>query len=150
MFQGEGYLIPAPALVDSPETKHALLERCGLAEIFEMADHLDMALLSVGGISTITTSYRLGHLSEPERRALIDAGAAGDVLYNFFDEAGRMVDNPVNGRAVSVDLARLRKTPERVLISGGKEKLSAMRGAINVLRPTVLITAEITAKDLLA
>ena len=150
LFQGEGYLIPAPALVDSPETKQALLERCGLAEIFELADHLDMALLSVGGISTITTSYRMGHLSESERRALIDAGAVGDVLYNFFDEAGRMVENQVNGRAVSVDLARLRKTPERVLISGGKEKVRALRGAINVLRPTVLITDEITAKDLLA
>ena len=149
LFQGEGYLIPAPALVDSPETKHALLERCGLAEIFEMAEHLDMALLSVGGISTITTSYRLGHLSEPERRALISSGAVGDVLYNFIDEQGRMVDNQVNGRAISVDLAQLRKTPERVLISGGKEKVRALRGAINVLRPTVLITDEITAKDLL-
>jgi deoxyribonucleoside regulator len=29
LFQGEGFLVPAPALVDSPETKHALLERCG-------------------------------------------------------------------------------------------------------------------------
>ena len=29
LFQGEGFLIPAPAVVDSPETKHALLERCG-------------------------------------------------------------------------------------------------------------------------
>ena len=150
LFQGEGYLIPAPALVDSPETKHALLERCGLAEIFEMADKLDMVLLSVGGISTITTSYRMGHLSEAERRALIEAGAVGDVLYNFIDEAGRMVENQVNGRAVAVDLARLKKTPERVLISGGKEKVRALRGAINVLRPTVLITDEITAKDLLA
>ena len=149
LFQGEGYLIPTPALVDSPETKHALLERCGLAEIFELADNLDMALLSVGGISTITTSYRMGHLSEPERRALIEAGAVGDVLYNFIDEAGLVVDNQVNLRAISVDLARLRKTPERVLISGGKEKVRALRGAINVLRPTVLITDEITAKDLL-
>ena len=35
LFQGEGYLIPAPAVVDSPETKHALLERCGLSSIFE-------------------------------------------------------------------------------------------------------------------
>ena len=51
LFQGEGYLIPAPAIVDSPETKHALLEHCGLAEIFHMADHLDMVLLSVGSMS---------------------------------------------------------------------------------------------------
>jgi deoxyribonucleoside regulator len=48
LFQGEGFLIPAPAVVDSAETKHALLERCGLSAIFEMADKLDMALLSCG------------------------------------------------------------------------------------------------------
>ena len=77
LFQGEGYLIPAPAIVDSPETRHALLEHCGLAEIFHMADHLDVALLSVGSMGTITTSYRMGHLSEAERRELVAAGAVG-------------------------------------------------------------------------
>lgn len=75
-------------------------------------------------------------------------GAGSDVVYNTNGEAGRLVDNQVNGRAISVDLAQLRP-PERVLISGGKEKLRALRGAITVLRPTVLITDEITAKDLL-
>lgn len=149
LFQGDGYLIPAPALVDSAETKHALLERCGLAEIFQMADHLDMVLVSVGGISTITTSYRLGHLSEPERRSLIGAGAVGDLLYNFIDVHGQLVDNQVNGRAISVDLTQLRKTPERVLVSGGPEKVHALLGAINVLEPTVLITDEVTARALL-
>ena len=87
-FNGEGYLIPAPALVDSPETKHALLEHCGLAEIFQMADHLDMVLLSVGAIETITTSYRMGHLSEAERRELVEAGAVGDILYTSSTRRG--------------------------------------------------------------
>ena len=88
LFQGEGFLIPAPAVVDFPETKHALLERCGLSAIFEMADKLDVALLSCGGISSLTTSYRTGYLSEADRRSLIEAGAIGDVLYNFIDEKG--------------------------------------------------------------
>ena len=35
-----------------------------------MADKLDMALLSVGGITTLTTSYRTGYLSEADRRAI--------------------------------------------------------------------------------
>ncbi len=142
LFQGEGFLIPAPALVDSPETKHALLERCGLAAIFEMADKLDMALLSCGGISAMTTSYRTGHLTEADRRSLIDAGAVGDVLYNFIDESGALVDHQVNARAISINLARLRRTPERVLISGGREKLVALKAAIRNLTPTVLITDE--------
>lgn len=149
LFQGEGFLIPAPAVVDSPETKHALLERCGLASIFEMADNLDMALLSVGGITTLTTSYRTGYLTEADRRSLIDAGAVGDVLYNFIDEAGTVVDHEVNGRVLSANLSRLRRTPERVLISGGPEKLLALKAAIQNMAPTTLVTDEQSANRLL-
>lgn len=150
LFQGEGFLIPAPAVVDSPETKHALLERCGLSAIFEMADKLDMALLSCGGISSMTTSYRTGYLSESDRRSLIEAGAIGDVLYNFIDQNGELVDHEVNSRVISVNLARLRRTPERVLISGGKDKLNAIRATIRTIGPTTLVTDEQTAKALLA
>jgi len=149
LFQGEGFLIPAPAVVDSPETKHALLERCGLSSIFEMADKLDVVLLSVGGISTLTTSYRTGHISEAERRSLIEAGAVGDVLYNFIDEAGAIVPHEVNDRIISANLGRLRKTPERILVSGGREKISALKGAIRTLAPTVFVTDETTARALI-
>ena len=145
LFQGEGFLIPAPAVVDSPETKHALLERCGRSAIFEMADKLDMALLSCGGITTLTTSYRTGYLSEADRRSLIEAGAVGDVLYNFIDKNGDLVDHEVNSRVISVNLARLRRTPERVPISGGKDKLIAIRAAITPLAQTTLIIDEQTA-----
>jgi len=149
LFQGDGYLIPAPAVVDSVETKHALLERCGLAAIFEMADMLDVALLSVGGISTLTTSYRTGYISEADRRSLIEAGAVGDVLYNFIDCNGEVVNHEVNSRVISVNLPRLRKTPERVLISGGREKLVALKAAIRTLSPTTFITDEQTALSLI-
>ena len=150
LFQGEGFLIPAPAVVDCPETKHALLERCGLSAIFEMADKLDVALLSCGGISSLTTSYHTGYLSEADRRSLIEAGAIGDVLYNFIDEKGDLVDHEVNSRVISVNLARLRRTPERVLISGGKDKLIAVRAAIRTIAPTTLILDEQTALALIA
>ena len=141
-------MIPAPAVVDSAETKHALLERCGLAAIFEMAEKLDVVLLSVGGISTLTTSYRTGYITESDRRSLIDAGAVGDVLYNFIDKSGDLVAHNVNDRVISVNLARLRRTPERVLISGGKEKMIALKAAINTFAPTTFITDEQTAYGL--
>jgi len=150
LFQGEGFLIPAPAVVDSAETKHALLERCGLSAIFEMATKLDVALLSVGGITNLTTSYRTGHITEADRRSLIDAGAVGDVLYNFIDENGKLVAHDVNERVISVNLPILRRTAERVLISGGKEKRVAVRGAIKILNPTTFITDEQTAKALVS
>ncbi len=148
LFQGEGFLIPAPAVVDSAETKHALLERCGLSAIFEMATKLDVALLSVGGITALTTSYRTGYITEADRRSLIATGAVGDVLYNFIDENGDLVAHDVNKRVISVNLSVLRRTAERVLISGGKEKRIALRAAIKILNPTTLITDEQTAKAL--
>ncbi len=149
LFQGEGFLIPAPALVDSPETKHALLERCGLSSVFEMADRLDMVLVSAGGVESLTTSYRLGHFTEAERQVLIEAGAVGDVLYHFVDEEGRVVAPRLDARVIAVDLDRLRRAPQRVLVSGGPEKVRVLRGAIRALEPTTLITDEVTARALL-
>jgi deoxyribonucleoside regulator len=147
-FQGEGFLIPAPALVDSPATKHALLERCGLSAVFELADRLDMVLVSAGSVEALTTSYRFGHFTEAERQALAGAGAVGDVLYHVIDEAGRIVDPAIDARVMAVDLDRLRRAPVRVLASGGPDKLRVLRGAIRALEPTVLITDEVTARAL--
>ena len=150
LFRGEGFLVPAPALVDSAETKTALMERCGLKEIFERVDTLDMVLLSVGGISTLNTSYRVGHVSEEERLSLIEAGAVGDLLYHFIDAEGRVVDHPINTRAIAADIARLCGVPSRVLVSGGADKVPVLEGSIRALEPTALVTDEQTALALLA
>jgi deoxyribonucleoside regulator len=149
LFNGEGYLVPAPALVDSAETKHALLERCGINQIFELADNLDVAFLSAGGIEGITTSYRLGHVSEADRQSLIAAGAVGDLLYNFISEDGDLVDHNVNTRVISIGIDRLKNAKDRILISGGKEKVKVLLGCLRLLKPTVFITDEFTAKTIL-
>ena len=148
-FSAEGFLIPAPAIVDSAQTKHALLERCGLEQIIEMADACDIALISCGGISTLTTSYRMGHLSEAERQSLIEEGAVGDILYNFLDRNGRLLDHPVNARSISISIEKLMRISNIVLISGGREKTEIMIGSLESLRPSTLITDEMTAKRLL-
>ena len=150
LFNGEGYLVPAPALVDSTETKHALLERCGINQVFELADNLDVVFLSAGGIEGLTTSYRLGHVSEADRRSLAEAGAVGDLLYNFISEDGKLVDHNVNSRVISVNLDQLESARERVLISGGPEKVKVLLGCVRLIEPTVLITDEITAGAMLS
>ncbi|OBQ57967.1 sugar-binding transcriptional regulator [Mesorhizobium erdmanii] len=149
IFQGDGYLMPTPAVVDSVETKIALVERCGLQEIFEMADALDAVLLSVGGIASATTFSRGGFLKEADREALLARGAVGDLLFHFFDRNGDLVDHPVNSHVMSVDVDRLRKAPIRILTSGGEEKTEALLGAMNLIAPTILITDEESARRML-
>jgi DNA-binding transcriptional regulator LsrR (DeoR family) len=149
LFRADCYLIAAPALVDSPETKTALVERCGLAQVFAMAETLDAVLLSVGGMYPTSTAHLFNYVSDADRRALIAQGAIGDCLYNFYDINGERVDHPINDRVMSASLARLKETPIRVLTSGGPDKIVALKGAFPLLQPTVFITDEVTAAALM-
>jgi len=148
-FQGEGYLIPAPAVVDSVETKIALIERCGLQDIFRMTDELDAVVLSIGGIRSATTFYRGGFLKEAQREELVALGAVGDVLFHPFNVDGKIVDHPINSLVMSVDVDQLRKASIRILTSGGPEKIAALIGAMKLIEPTVLITDEESARRMI-
>lgn len=150
LFQGDGYLIPAPAMVDSIETKTALIERCGLKSVFEMAEDLDLVLLSVGAIETASsTPYHIGFLNEGHQASLAERGAVGDLLFHFYNKQGRLVDHPIHDLVMSVGIETVQRVPARVLTSGGKEKIRALYGAMALVRPTVFITDEESARRLL-
>jgi deoxyribonucleoside regulator len=149
LFEAEGFLISAPAVVDSAQTRHALLENCGLDQILLLAESCDIALLSCGGITSLTTSYRSGHITESDRQTLISSGAVGDVLYHFLDADGMLVDHSVNARSISMAMDRLKRIPQKILISGGAEKIGILKATLSSLNPSVLITDEVTARTLL-
>jgi deoxyribonucleoside regulator len=144
------YLLAAPAIVDAPETKRALIEKCGLDAVLARAEHLDIALLSAGHMAAQSTTFRFGFFGEADRQALVRAGAVGDVLFNFFDREGKLVDHPVNARVISAPISRLRAAKKRVMISGGNDKIDALLGAIKLIGCNVLISNEATARSLLA
>lgn len=148
-FNAEGYLIPAPALVDSAITKRALIENCGLHSVFQMAENLDMVLLSAGNIDSAASSYRMGHISEAQRDELVKAGAVGDLLYHFYDVNGGLINHPIQECVMSVNVEVLQKTPQRILSSGGVEKAAALLGGMRLLKPTVFITDELCAAKML-
>jgi DNA-binding transcriptional regulator LsrR (DeoR family) len=143
------YLLAAPAIVDSGETRRILFERCGLDDILRRAEKLDMAVMSAGALNTQSTTFRFGFYSDQDRAELMRLGAVGDVLCHFFDRKGRLIDHPLNSRVMSVPMTRVQAVPERVLASGGIDKIDAMLGAIQLMRPTVLVTDEDSARELL-
>jgi len=148
-FQGEGFLLPAPAIVDSAQTKKALIENCGLNEIFNLAETLDLAIVSVGNVTPTNLAYRVNLLSDHDRKSLIEAGAVGDLLFHYYDKDGNLLDHPIDKRVMSADVRQILKTPVRLLSSGGQEKIAALYGAIKLIRPTIFITDEQSARSLL-
>lgn len=149
-FGGQCYLLSAPALVDSPQTRDTLIKHCGLDRIFQLATQLDAAIFSVGGMTPNATIYQSGYMEESDRLSLAASGAVGDMLYHFYDHAGALVQHPLNDRVMSIPVDTIRSIPQRILTSGGAEKAAAILGAIKLVRPTVFITDEMTAAEVLA
>src|SRR5271157_4077159 len=147
-FNADCYLIPAPALVDSPATKAALIERCGLRAVYRYADALDAIVVSVGSLGPEATIARFELIGAADRNLLREYGGVGELLCNVFDREGRVIDHPLNQRVMSVPMDAVRAAPIRVLAAGGAHKLVAIEGAIKLLKPTALVTDGATARKL--
>ena len=103
-YNADCYLIPAPALVDSAETRRALIERCGLAEVYEFARRLDAVVFGVGALDAEfdrrpLRPYRRGRAPSPAR---IRRGRRGALLRLFGRGAA---DRPPDQRARHVGAA---------------------------------------------
>ncbi len=142
------YLLTAPAIVDSPETRDALFNRCGLSTVFDHAKNMQMALLSLANMSPSSTSFQFSFFSEQDHASIAAAGAVGDLLFNFFNAEGELVDHPVNSRVMSMPVKTLLKVPKRVIAAGGNDKIEAILGGMKFVKCNVLITNEATAREL--
>ncbi|HEX7389858.1 MAG TPA: sugar-binding transcriptional regulator [Acidiphilium sp.] len=145
----ESFLLTAPVFLSDATSCEALRRQPGIAEVLTRARRLDMALVSAGEIAPGSTLMRHGLITRDELADVVRAGAVADVLCQFVDAKGRVIDHPVNRRVLAVDPACLRGTPELVLVSGGWAKVPALRAAIRLLAPRVLITDETAAEGLL-
>ncbi|WP_428391625.1 sugar-binding transcriptional regulator [Lichenicoccus sp.] len=150
MFGADCYMMAAPVYAPDEATHAALLAHPGIEEVFTLARRIDVALVSVGDLSPVSTIARLELIPPHELEQLRRAGAVADVLCRFIDQSGRIIDHPLNRRVVAVDPRQLRQAPRLVLASGGWNKVQAMLAAMRLLSPSVIITDEHAAGGLLA
>lgn len=148
-FGAECYQLTAPVFVANPSTRAALFREPGLEYLVKRARSVDLALVSVGDLTKDATLFREGLLPRAELATLRAAGAVGDVLCQFVDAEGRVVDHPVNRRVIAVDLADLRRVPTIVIAAGGARKAIAIRAALRATGARVLVTDEAAARALL-
>ena len=147
-LSAECYLMAAPVFAPDPHTREALIAHPGIKEIFQKASRLDLAILSVGDLSPFSTISEYYLLQRDELKSLQAAGAVGDVLCRFIDGEGNIIDHPINERVIAFDPLELRSARKIVLASGGWEKYNAIKGALGLLKPHVLVTDELVAERL--
>lgn len=87
------------------------------------------SLTSLGECDGNAFLFENRYLSADELAELRDAGAVGDMLGEFFDQNGRLVDTNLNHRTLAIDLSHLRNR-EVVLLCAGRTEARAARSIL--------------------
>jgi DNA-binding transcriptional regulator LsrR (DeoR family) len=150
LLRGEAILLPAPGVVGSPEVVPILLEDRYVHDAMYLFDQVTIALVGIGTVEPSGLLASSGNIFSPEELDMLRAaGAVGDICLRFFDASGTPVVTPLNERVIGMTLDQLQRVKRAVGIAGGKEKLNAIRGALQGRLINVLITDRFTAEHLL-
>ena len=151
-FGAHVHQFPVPAFFDSPATKQALWRERSVSRLLEMQGRMDVALFGLGSPFSEVPShvYAGGYLEEAEYASLSRSGVVGDVATIFFRADGSTDGIPLNDRGTGPDFAVLRRTPRRLCVVSGTNKLPSLRGALKAKLITDLFVDESTARALVA
>ncbi len=139
----------APAVVDSPQIRAAIMADHGVAAALEDAAASEVALVGIGSMDVGATLVLGGHVSPEDRRRLVERGAAGNVNARFFDLHGRPVGD-LDARTIAISWTALRAIPTVIAVAVGGHKLPAVWSALRSGCIDVLVTDETMARGLLA
>jgi DNA-binding transcriptional regulator LsrR (DeoR family) len=151
----EYYLLHAPAMVSTVAARHALLADSGIKRTFEMFDQVNVTLTGIGVlspqlVSTHSTYYKAGYLSDDDLEFLRQNEIVGDIFAHFFDIEGRIRDAEMEARIMGISTSQLKNVQYSIGVAGGLHKSPAILGVLRGGLINFLITDHATAKDVLA
>lgn len=150
IFGAESYQLTSPVYVSNRRVRDSLWREPQLMELRERTKTLHVAIVGVGAVDDSSTIFRHGILPMEAVAGLKKAHAVADVLGQFIDKDGKLINHEANERVMAIDLAILRKTPEVAIVAGGKRKIKAILAALQATQASTLITDMGAAEGLVA
>ncbi len=135
------YPMPLPVIATTVHEKTLLLAQKSLRNVLDLASQADVTFVGVGTIDEDAALLRDGFVKADEIRALVRAGAVGEVTGWVFDRKGCMIDGLTNDRVLSVPLQQ----PAQRLVIGvvmAPQRLRSVLGALEGQIINGLITNE--------
>jgi DNA-binding transcriptional regulator LsrR (DeoR family) len=149
MVGGEARFLPAPGVVGSRASRHALLDDPFVAAAMRWMDEITLALVGIGALTPSKLLAASGNVfTEEELEELRELGAVGDICLRFYDADGVPVASELDERVIGLDLERIRRPKRAVALAGGPRKYAAILGALRGRFVNVLITDRFTAERL--
>lgn len=148
-FGGQALRLNAPTVASSPLVVQVIKEEPYIRDVLNRARNCKIILLGCGPVDHSMLLFMHNFIDQEDVTSLKKRGAVGDVLTHFMDKSGNHIESPLEGRVIGLTLEEIRKIPQRVLISSGKEKVPIMAVALNQGIFSVLITNRKTAVEIL-
>jgi DNA-binding transcriptional regulator LsrR (DeoR family) len=142
-------VIPTPIVASTPELAAALKAEPAIQQVLQQACGVEQAIVGVGTPTADATIVQMGYLEALDVRELSDHHVVGDILGQFFDASGSVVQLPIHDRRIGIDLSDLAQIPKVVGVAGGLHKAEAILGALRGGFLDVLVTNELAALRLL-
>lgn len=138
-----------PAFVSSTKIKSAFMDDRNIRNILELAKKSNIALFGLGYPDRSSMVSQYGYISNDELEQLYSAKVAGDICCRFFNVNGKIINNELNERTVSISLEELKRKEYSICVVIGKSRAMGIAGALRGGYVNVLITDEETAKEVL-
>lgn len=143
-------VVPAPLITTTAALASSLLKEPAVAAMLAEARAVEIAVIGIGALHSGPALQQMGGLHPDDVDALERLGAVGDMLGQFFDQNGDVVDAPLHRRRIGIDLDDLGGIRRVIGVAGGLDKLDAIQGALRGSHLDVLVTDEPVAQALLA
>ena len=143
------YPMPLPVFVRSAEEKRLLQQQEAVQNILKLCQQADITFVGIGNIGDTAPLMVDGFINSDEMRALLKAGAIGEITSWVFDRHGVLIKGLTNKNVASAELKAAPQKP-RIAIAVGQGKIDAILAALRGKLVNGLITDELTAEILLA
>lgn len=147
--KGTGLSFHAPVVVDSKEAKEMLMRQRFIQQVIDKARESQIALV---GIGTGKRYLKIAQNYLPEDQCKIkfmEEKIKGDLIFNYYDKEGKLIDCPWNEQNMCLSLEELRQIPEVIAIACGIEKAESILIAMKQKYINSLIVTVPLAKQIL-
>jgi DNA-binding transcriptional regulator LsrR (DeoR family) len=142
------YPMPLPVIAATVHEKSLLLGQKTLRNVIDLAKQAEVTFVGIGTVDETAALLRDGFVRADEIRALMRAGAAGEITGWAYDHDGRLIEGLTNDRVLSVPLEQ--PAHRRVIgVAMARPRLPGIRGALRGRLINGLITNEAMAELLL-
>ncbi len=148
-LHGMTHYLYAQGVTSSIYVRNALLDDKNIRRVLEMSKQCNIAIFGIGYPERTSMVVKYGYLNNDDLEKLYKNGVKGDICSRFYDINGKIIDNELDDRTISVPLHELRNKEYSIAVACGTDKVSGIIGAIRGGYLNVLITDEDAAREVL-